>query len=92
MASFIDRGIFGSIDPDHRHPLTSVRGSNDQGGHSASAAPSNPTLGEQPRFRVRETPDWKQHAADLEAEMIKRGMIFEVIDWSEDPDWAAKGP
>jgi hypothetical protein len=39
------------------------------------------TLGEQPRFRVRETPDWKQHAANLEAEMIKRGMIFDVIDW-----------
>jgi hypothetical protein len=42
------------------------------------------SLGEQARFRVRETPDWKQHAADLEAEMISRGMIFEVIDWSED--------
>lgn len=41
-------------------------------------------LGEEPRFRVRETPDWKMHAADLEAEMLKRGMIFEVIDWSED--------
>ena len=25
------------------------------------------------RFRVRETPDWKKHAADLEAEMLKRG-------------------
>ena len=36
------------------------------------------------RFRVRETPEWKKHAADLEAEMIKRGMTFEVIDWSED--------
>jgi hypothetical protein len=36
------------------------------------------------RFRVRETPEWKKHAADLEAEMIKRGMFFEVIDWSED--------
>jgi hypothetical protein len=36
------------------------------------------------RFRVRETPDWKKHAAELEAEMIKRGIIFEVIDWSED--------
>jgi hypothetical protein len=24
------------------------------------------------------------HAADLEAEMLIRGMIFEVIDWSED--------
>jgi hypothetical protein len=38
----------------------------------------------EPPFRVRDTPDWKQHAADLEAEMLKRGMIFEVIDWSED--------
>jgi hypothetical protein len=37
-----------------------------------------------PSFRVRETPEWKKHAADLEAEMLKRGMIFEVIDWSED--------
>jgi hypothetical protein len=36
------------------------------------------------RFRIRETPDWKKHAAELEAEMIKRGMMFEVIDWSED--------
>ena len=36
------------------------------------------------RFRVRATPDWKQHAADLEAEMLKRGMHFDVIDWSED--------
>jgi hypothetical protein len=36
-----------------------------------------------PPFRARETPDWKKHAADLEAEMLKRGMIFGVIDWSE---------
>jgi hypothetical protein len=36
------------------------------------------------RFRVRKTPDWKKHAADLESEMLKRGMFFEVIDWSED--------
>jgi hypothetical protein len=36
------------------------------------------------RFRVRETPDWRKHAADLEAEMLQRGMFFEVIDWSED--------
>jgi hypothetical protein len=40
--------------------------------------------GEDGRFRVRETPDWKLHAADLESEMLRRGMIFEVIDWSED--------
>ena len=35
-------------------------------------------------FRVREIPEWKQHAADLESEMLRRGMLFEVIDWSED--------
>jgi hypothetical protein len=35
------------------------------------------------RFRVRETPDWRKHAADLEAEMLKRGMLFEVIDWDD---------
>ena len=35
------------------------------------------------RFRVRETHDWKKHAADLESEMLKRGMRFDVIDWSE---------
>jgi hypothetical protein len=40
--------------------------------------------GEEGRFRVRETPEWKLHAADLESEMLRRGMIFEVIDWSED--------
>ena len=39
---------------------------------------------QEPRFKVRETPEWKKHAADLEAEMLKRGMFFEVIDWSED--------
>ena len=41
-------------------------------------------LGKECRFRVRETPEWKMYAADLEAEMLKRGMVFEVIDWSED--------
>ena len=39
--------------------------------------------GEDPKFKVRDTPDWKKHAADLEAEMLKRGMIFEVINWHE---------
>jgi hypothetical protein len=39
--------------------------------------------GDEPRFQVRETPDWKKHAADLEGEMLKRGMFFEVIDWHE---------
>ena len=46
-------------------------------------------LGEEPRFRVRETPDWKKHAADIEFEMLKRGMLFEVIDWG---DGQIKGP
>jgi hypothetical protein len=40
--------------------------------------------GEEPRFRVRETPDWKKHAGNLESEMLSRGMFFDVIDWSED--------
>ena len=39
--------------------------------------------GGDPKFKVRDTPDWKNHAADLEAEMLKRGMTFEVIDWHE---------
>jgi hypothetical protein len=37
-----------------------------------------------PPFRVRETDEWKLHAADLEAEMLKRRMVFDLIDWSED--------
>jgi len=37
--------------------------------------------GQETRFRVRETPEWKKHAADLEAEMLRRGIIFTVIDW-----------
>jgi hypothetical protein len=34
-----------------------------------------------PPFRVRRTPKWKKHAANLELEMLRRGMSFEVIDW-----------
>ena len=41
-------------------------------------------LGEEPRFRVRETPAWKKHAAELEAEMLERGMLFELIEWAGD--------
>ena len=37
--------------------------------------------GRDPRFRVRQTPEWKRHAERLEAEMLRRGMFFEVIDW-----------
>jgi len=40
-------------------------------------------LGGEPRFRVRETLEWKTHAGALEAEMLRRGMFFEIIDWSE---------
>ena len=40
--------------------------------------------GEETKFRVRETPDWKEHAAALEAEMLRRGMFFETIHWSQD--------
>jgi hypothetical protein len=39
--------------------------------------------GQETRFRVRETLDWKRHAAELASEMLKRGMFFAVIDWSE---------
>jgi hypothetical protein len=39
--------------------------------------------GQETRFRVRETPEWKKHAADLESEMLKRGMMFTAIDWDE---------
>jgi hypothetical protein len=40
--------------------------------------------GEKAQFRVRDTPDWREHAADLESEMLARGMFFEAIDWLED--------
>jgi hypothetical protein len=40
--------------------------------------------GVEPRFRIRETTAWKRHAGELESEMLKRGMFFEVIDWSSD--------
>jgi hypothetical protein len=39
-------------------------------------------LGEEPRFRVRTTPEWERHAGNLESEMLKRGMIVDIIDWS----------
>ena len=39
--------------------------------------------GREPAFSVRDTPDWKQHAADLEDEMLRRGIHFVIIDWSE---------
>jgi len=40
-------------------------------------------FGGEGRFRVRKTPAWKLHAADLEAEMHRRRITFEVIEWYE---------
>jgi hypothetical protein len=39
--------------------------------------------GGEPKFKVRDTPEWNKHAADLETEMLRRGMLFEAIDWRE---------
>ena len=38
------------------------------------------TLGEELRFRVRDTLNWTLHIAELETEMTRRGMTFEAID------------
>jgi hypothetical protein len=35
--------------------------------------------GHEPTFKVRDTAAWMKHVADLEAEMIKRNMVFEII-------------
>jgi hypothetical protein len=39
-------------------------------------------LGEELRFKVRDTLNWTLHISELETEMARRGMIFEVIDCS----------
>ena len=39
-------------------------------------------LGEELRFKVRDTLNWTLHITELEAEMARRGMIFEAIDCS----------
>jgi hypothetical protein len=41
-------------------------------------------LGQDARFRVRKTSDWIVHTAELEAEMLRRGLNFTAIKWSED--------
>ncbi|WP_076863176.1 hypothetical protein [Bradyrhizobium mercantei] len=38
--------------------------------------------GKDPKYRVRSTTEWKRHAGDLEAEMLKRGLAFDAIDWT----------
>ena len=47
-------------------------------------------LGQASRFRVRETQSWKKHIADLEAEMLRRGMTFEVIEMGAELDCAVR--
>ena len=42
--------------------------------------------GQEPPFKVRDTAAWMTHVADLEAEMIKRSMVFEIIAWDRSID------
>jgi hypothetical protein len=37
--------------------------------------------GKRPRFKVRDTCAWMTHVAELEDEMIRRVMTFELIAW-----------
>jgi len=37
--------------------------------------------GAEPRFHIRGTSEWRKLAADIETEMLRRGMVFEVIEW-----------
>jgi hypothetical protein len=47
--------------------------------------------GEEPRFKVRHTGAWMTHVADLETEMVKRGMVFELIAWDQAIDGLPSG-
>jgi hypothetical protein len=31
-------------------------------------------------FAFARPPEWKKHAADIESQMLKRGMVFEMIE------------
>jgi hypothetical protein len=79
---FFTTGVFAGRDPMDYQGFT-----NDslvklyEGVREALAA--DEAFGGEGRYRVRKTPAWKLHAADLEAEMERRGMTFEVIDWYE---------
>jgi hypothetical protein len=42
--------------------------------------------GQEPSFRVRASPEWQEHAAALEAEMLKRGMLFEILNLERRPE------
>jgi len=41
---------------------------------------------QEPRFRVRETPEWKEHVANLEIRNVSARHLIRLIDWSEDQD------
>lgn len=49
-------------------------------------------LGQTARFCIRETDSWKRHIAELEAEMIRRRMTFQVIDFYPDMDCTMDSP
>jgi hypothetical protein len=55
------------------------------GGVRRASAADHPLKGqgEETTFRVRETPERKNHAADLEGEKARN--VFEVIHWSDRP-------
>jgi hypothetical protein len=38
--------------------------------------------GEDPKFRVRSTAEWKLHASKLETEILRRGLQVHIIDWT----------
>jgi hypothetical protein len=40
--------------------------------------------GEKPKFRVRETPEWRKHANHLKREMLRRNLHVPAIEWAED--------
>ena len=42
--------------------------------------------GHEPPFKVRDTGAWMTHVAELEAEMIIRSMVFEIIAWDRSID------
>jgi len=60
----------------HRSVQRAVRG-------ALAADDAAERQGSEPTFKVRDTPELKKHAAALEFEMLRRGMLFEVIDWAE---------
>jgi hypothetical protein len=72
--------------PDELHGIHKRQSHDDVRGRprglAADDAPKR--QGTETRFGVRETAEWKRHAGEMESEMLKRGMLFDVVDWSED--------